>query len=600
MGIRDWVKGRRSCWAKQFQDLKLSKKMIVMFAVILCFCLLFSISMLQISLRIYDEQLYEKSLQELDFFSQRINEKLQDVENLSYDIALDSAIQQELHHLKEVNYLSAEYSYGVYQFRMMLNNKLMTNDAIKNVTFTDGERIRFTVGESPVLEPGNELVEAMLEECHQAGGAYRAKAPTEEYPYMLSGRDIRSYVDAVSLEYLGSLIFTTDVAGIIEKNKNTLEVESASLCVFSDNGLIYESQNGMYESLPQMDGKNGFQIEKIDGTRYLMCYLQSSKNGWSYVNMFPYSQIFQESQVLRLVSIGGFLVMFLAAVLLLEKLAHMMTRPLEQLTQSMQIVETGDFASARKQLKPEGRKDEIGQISQEFAVMLDQIDTLIHENYEKQILLRDTRLKMLQAQINPHFLYNTLNAIHWMIRSGRNEDAARMILVLGNLLRAAFAKQQYVSLQEELELVKNYIAIQEYRYQRRASFSVETEGDPGPYEVPHMLIQPLVENAVYHGVENSLNPCKVQVLVREETDTVYIEVSDDGPGMQPDELQAARNFTIQPKGNGIGLKNIYERLRLTYEKPEFVIDSQPGKGTAVRIRIPKMRTIDKGEVEKDV
>lgn len=572
---------------RRFRDLKLSRKMILVYAVILVICLLFSMGMLQISLKIFDEHLYEKSLQELDFFSQEMNDKLQNVENLSYDIALDVSIQEQLYKLKELNYSSSDYSYESYRFRMMLANRLKISNGIKNIIFTDGKKTRFTVGESAKQELSAGQMEELLEKFHDAGGAYVAVSPTQEYQYMLSGRDIRSYIDSVSLSYLGSLVFTTDIAGMIQTNVDALEVQSARLCVFSGNGLIYENQEGMYENVKDLGKEKGYQIRTIDGMKYFLCYLKSSGNGWSYVNMVPYSSIFRQSRMLRMFSIAGFILLFWLSVIVMKKLALMMTKPLEQLTDSMRIVETGDFTGARNQLETEARGDEIGQISQEFGVMLDQIDYLIHENYEKQLLLRDTKLQMLQAQINPHFLYNTLNAIHWMIRQEKNEDAARMILVLGKLLRAAFDKRQYISLTEELELVKDYITLQEYRYQKRVTFQLTAEGQLDTVEVPHMFIQPLVENAILHGVDNSLKPCTVSVSVSEGERKICIEVSDNGPGMTEEELAAARNFTIKSKGNGIGLKNIYERLKLSYEDMRFEIDSEAGSGTTVRIVIPK-------------
>ena len=210
---------------------------------------------------------------------------------------------------------------------------------------------------------------------------------------------------------------------------------------------------------------------------------------------------------------------------------------------------------------------------------LDKIDNLIHENYEKQILLKDTEYRMLQAQINPHFLYNTLNSINWMIRAKKNEEAARMTVALGTILRAALSREQYFTMEEELHMLEQYITIQEYRYQKRAVFSIDAKVG-GQYLIPHMTLQPLVENAIYHGVEKMLTPCTITVTVREEEDLIRITVTDDGPGMTPEELRAVRKFTARPKGHGIGLKNIAERLKMAFDQEAgFWIDSTPDQGT---------------------
>lgn len=585
-------------WKIRFRDLKLAQKMIVIYIVLFGICLLISISALQISFRIYDGRLYEKSLQELDFFSQEVNRRVEDVENLSYNLALDPDIQDQLEKITTINYLSSEYSYEMYRFRMMLEKDISTNKWIKNIVYTDRKKTKFTVGTNTVEIPPD-LYKMLLSQFHNAEGAYVKHLPSREYPYLLSGRDIRSYVGNVSLEYLGSLVFTSDIAGIIQNSVDTLEVQSASLCVYSDSGLIYENQDQMFKSLPDFKGTKGYQILKIRGVRYFLCYLKSSKNGMVYVNMFPYSEIFRQNQMVKYGCILGFFSLFLMAAAVVKKISHMLTKPLEHLTESMQIVETGDFQRARTGLTVEEGSDEIGQLSQEFDMMLQKIDNLIHENYKKQLLIRDTKLKMLQAQINPHFLYNTLNAIHWMIRVKRNDDAAKMIVVLGDTMRGAFSNKQYVTLREEIRLVENYITIQEFRYTKRAVFEISATGNLDEYQVPHMFIQPLVENAIYYGVENSLETCKVSVKVEEQEQDILIEVTDTGSGMAPEELEAVRNFTVMPKGNGIGLKNIYERLCIIYENPVFTIESEEGKGTAVTIRIPKMIP-DAGGTEGDV
>ena len=161
-----------------------------------------------------------------------------------------------------------------------------------------------------------------------------------------------------------------------------------------------------------------------------------------------------------------------------------------------------------------------------------------------------------------------------------------MLISLGDLLRAAFKKEQLATVLEELELARHYIDIQKVRYRRRAEFLVEAEGDLEAYHVPRMILQPLVENSINHGVDNSLNKCRILVRVKEnvEEQTMTLEVEDDGPGMTEEELEAVR---MVPKGNGIGLKNIRERLNLIFSDAVFEITSQPGKGTVVRIEIPK-------------
>ncbi|KMW22490.1 sensor histidine kinase [Enterocloster citroniae] len=577
---------KKGYWHNKFRNLKLAQKMIAIYVLIMGFCCLFSLVALRIAFNIYDDNLYQKSVQELDFFIQEVNQNLDQVEALSYYVAIDTKIQELLSHIKSVKHFTAEYTADIYNLRMLLNNELTNAGMISNIVYTDEESTQIVAGTSTGSpDPGG--YEAFMETIHEARGAYVVQQPTKQYPYLLSGRDIRKHIDS-SLEYLGTLLITSDVAGMIEKNINRLEAESSALCVYSDEGLIYENQEHMMDMVPQILGDKGYQIIRNNGQRYFLCHLKSAKTGWTYVNMFPYSEIYGQNQTLRNMMVAGFLALFAVSSLFLKKLAHMIVRPLEQLTQSMQIVETGDFKRARDYLGEDGRGDEIGLLTQEFKVSLDKIDHLIYENYEKQLLLKDTKYKMLQAQINPHFLYNTLNSIHWMVRARRNEEAADMTVALGEILRAALSSKQFFTMGEEINMLNKYIVIQKYRYQKRVDFQVDVNVTQSCL-IPHMTLQPLVENAIYHAVEKMLTPCTIEVSVQEEGDQIRIEVRDNGPGMTQEELEAVRSFTVKPTGHGIGLKNIYERLKMAYDQMAvFKVESASGQGTAVKILIPRM------------
>ncbi len=580
-------------WYGKYRDLKLAEKMIIVYILMLGSCFLISAWALQVSFNIYDGKLYEKSLQELDFFIQEVNRSLDEVEGISYNIAMDLKIQEQLSKMKDMDSSTADYSYEVYQLRLLFNNELANSNMLSNILYTDGGGTQFVVGiaTGTVSEA---LYDSVMERFHEAKGAYVVQQPTAEYPYLLSGRDIRKYDDA-SLEYLGSLLITSDVSGMIEKNIGELEAESSALCVFSDEGIVYENQEHMMEWLPELEGDKGYEIMMEHGRKYFVCHVRSSKTGWMYVNVFPFSEIYGQNQDLRRLVIGGFFVLFLASAMILKRLAHVIVKPLEHLTESMQIVENGDFDGARAVLGGSRQKDEIGLMTQEFKVALDKIDYLIHENYEKQLLLKDTKYQMLQAQINPHFLYNTLNSIHWMIRARKNDEAAKMTVALGTILRSALNKQPYVTVEEELDSLKQYMMIQEYRYRKRVSFSVICQVPEG-YLIPHMTLQPLVENAIYHGVERMLTPCDISVEIKEEGERIVITVRDNGPGMEEDELERVRTFTAKQKGHGIGLKNIYERLKMAFNlEGDFAIDSVLGKGTVVTIRIPKREVMEKDD-----
>jgi two-component system sensor histidine kinase YesM len=570
--------------------MKLSSKMVLIYGTFAGAACIISLLALQVSLNIYDEKLYEKSLQELDFFTRKVNESLEDIDKLGKETALDDDIQEILSGMQDMQYLSAEYSVQAAILRGKVQAKLYGCPEVKNIIYTDGRSETFTVGEYTGELPEDEKKE-LLSRAHDAAGGGVTENPVKRYPYLVSGRDIRETENA-TLDYMGSLLITSDIAEIIREESKQLETGHSSLYVYSPEGVVYKDEAFAIQNMPKLSADRGFRIIRVNGKKYFMCYLRSADTGWMYVNTFSYSKIFGQTVEVRYMLLFGFVLLFAGLFAALRKVAGIITRPLNQLTESMKVVETGDFDAAKGMLNQDIAGDETGLLEQEFAVMLDKIDMLIHDNYEKQILLQDTKYKMLQAQINPHFLYNTLNALNWMIKGQKNEDAGIMIVELGKLLRSAFAKNPYTTVSDELDTARGYMTIQQYRYKSRAEFRIEADEDLDTYLIPRMILQPLIENAVYYGVDASLNKCIITVTVSENTDSILLTVKDTGPGMNEEELQQVRAGTIRPQGHGIGLKNIRERLAMTYENNSstFEIDSVPGEGTVIRISIPKVRT----------
>lgn len=569
-----------------FKNMKLSAKMILIFLLMTGFTCIISILALQASLKIYDRQLYEKSQQELDFFSQKISSSLDDIEDLSLAMATGSDVQAQLSKMLDMQYLSADYYYELQELRSLLMNKVTPYPDIKNVIFTDNKSVRITMGIMSDSISEDVYSDLMLQ-FDNAWGGYVTCVPGKEYPYLLSGRNILQ-IKSADLQYMGSLIYTTDVAGILEEQTKRLMSEHATLYVYSESGMIYQEGEVKGMELPSIEEQRGYKLVENHGKKYLMCYEKSDQTGWMFVNFLPYTEIFGQVMLVKYLLFGGFVVIFLAMVLVMRKVARIITNPLEDLSESMKVVETGNFSEAKVMLSQIDRNDEIGVLVGEFGVMLDEIEKLIHENYEKQLLIQNTRYKMLQAQINPHFLYNTLNALNWMVRGERTKDAAKMIMELGKLLRASFASDPYTTVAEEIEAAKSYITIQQFRYQNRAQFVVEAGDNLEAYMIPRMILQPLIENAIFYGVENSLSMCKVMVKVWEQGEDIYLVVEDEGPGMTEEKLEEVRNGTFVPNGQGIGLKNIRERLRIAFKESRFMVDSRTGVGTKVEIRIPKV------------
>lgn len=576
---------------RHFHDLSLARKMGLSFSALLLVLLLIMLAALNISFGIYDQNLYADSLQSLEFFARQVDDELEEVENFTYELAVNTELQQRLSDLQTVPFGSSAYDYARHQLRVQLIQAVRTHPIVKNIRFIDTNGGEMLVG----ADTGRLDAAPLLETLHEAQGGYRLFSPTAEYPYLVGGRDIRKHID-YSMGYLGSCLVTCDAASVVQCQLQAMTASPGVLYVSAGKTMVYR---GAEASPPTVDSPQGYRVWKEEGQIYFVCWMTDTVTGWQYLNLIPYNQIFGQTMALRYILLGVFLALFLLGWLFLGRLARLITRPLERLSASMQVVESEDFEAALAMLPDHPYRDETGQLTGEFRVMLQQIDTLIRENYKKQLLLQETRYQMLQAQINPHFLNNTLNTVNWMIRAGRNNDATRVVIELGRLLRAALVQEPETPVAQEVDLVRSYIAIQEFRYHGRVTFHVETEGMLERWKMPKMILQPLVENAILHGVENSLVPCTISVTAREREQDILLEVDNTGPCMTPEKLDEVRRFAARPQGHGIGLKNIYDRLKLYFGSFGWEIDSNPERGTRVQMMLPKkekddVQTADRG------
>lgn len=570
---------------EKFYDLTLARKFVLLYILLISISFALSAVTLDIGLSVYDDKLYEKSLQELDFFSQQVDDELDGIQQMSYILAVDSAIQKKLAEMQRITPEDANYFMLMYELRLMIANKFYYGQHILNVIYTDPHGYSITVGTAtpPAETERYQQMHQMMDEAH---GGYVMIAPDDGYSYLLSGRNIYKHFD-MSLDELGSVILTSKVSSILDRQIANLSFGHSDLLLLDGDTPIYQSGELQAFSKEDLLGGQGYKIVRHEGRRYFLCYLTSARTGWRFVNLFPYDQIFGQTLAARYaVFLGAFLLILLSSWTM-TKLARLVTRPLQNLSQSMRVVETGDFVRARKLLPEQNNLSETGVLTSEFSAMLGKIDELIRENYEKALVLQKTRYKMLQAQINPHFLNNTLNTLRWLVQGKQNEEANQMILALGNMLHASLLNEAYTTVAVDVQMTESYIEIQRLRYQNRAVFHIEVSGDLERYYLPHITLQPLVENAITHGVENTMKLCTISVRIVEESDSILMEVTDNGPGMPPERLETVRRFTAKPHGHGIGLKNIHDRLDMSFRPFAFMIDSKADQYTTVHIRIPK-------------
>lgn len=271
------------------------------------------------------------------------------------------------------------------------------------------------------------------------------------------------------------------------------------------------------------------------------------------------------------------------------------TRPIRKLAGQMEKVQNGNL-SARVEVKT---RDEIGHLGDSFNVMTSRIRSLVERIVVEQEEKRHYELNALRAQINPHFLYNTLDSIIWMAECDRNEEVIEMTSALSKMLRASISHQKSgVTLGQELQNVLNYLKIQKTRYSNKLDYAIHVDRSLYSRKAAHLVLQPLVENAIYHGIKTKEGGGRITISAHEEGSDpreLIIQVADTGVGMSQDEIQ--RILSKDGKDPySIGVVNVNKRIALIYgEAYGLSIQSEIGVGTTVSIRMPSQDNDSEGE-----
>jgi len=362
------------------------------------------------------------------------------------------------------------------------------------------------------------------------------------------------------------------------------------------NELFMATNYDMYEQLVQhkvidalADQKSGQYSYTVDDQKYLVIYNIGEKEGWKLIKQIPYAQINasakQTLQFSLLIGIG-FLVL---AMLLVFIFASHITKPLKKLSTQMKRFSAGDFDAT---LEVVGT-DELAYISHRFNSMVSRTNELINERYKLKLAEKNAVLKALEAEINPHFLYNALQAISTKALKHGQLEIVDMVDSLALSLRYCISGSDIVTAQEELKHIGNYMAIQKARFGERLIVNMDVPEELIMIDVPKLSIQTLVENAVKHGLEKVSTPVTIDISAREEERHIMFTVANDGPPIEPDKLTEIQHWLAQDweeslyKQESIGLVNLNARLKLLYGNESRLDIKSDENGTRMIIILPR-------------
>lgn len=375
-------------------------------------------------------------------------------------------------------------------------------------------------------------------------------------------------------------------------NNNSLEEKGYIFVLDAEGNIVYHpKQQLMYGGLKTenidaiMECREDSLIIDEGGDSKLYTMSKSKRTGWTVVGAAYTSELLKNNEQAQMWYLLVASILLLAVIGISSIISREITKPIRSLRDSMRKVQNGQFGTHVEVIT----ENEIGSLGRSFNLMTSEIQALMEQNVYEQKQKRKSELKALQAQINPHFLYNTLDSIIWMSEAGENDEVVEMTSALARLLRQSISNdKEEVELEKEIEYVKNYLTIQKMRYKDKLEFFIYV--DPRVAHVPiiKLVLQPLVENAIYHGIKYKETKGNLKIYARPVDGRVEIVVADDGIGMDEDVMEHIFDeHRKEQKRNGVGVPNVQKRLKLQYGS-EYGIryESVKGAGTKAVITIP--------------
>ncbi|WP_340027916.1 sensor histidine kinase [Paenibacillus sp. FSL H7-0940] len=591
----------------------------------------------------------EASLQTITSIETNVNLMIENVNNYSKMIFSDPNLQNLLRQGNVYSNLQTQSKVSAY-----LTNLMQAVPIIDSVYIYDNSGHRFSVGtqEWPTFMEANVKEAPWYEQALKHNGRYLLRLNGGNNDSGVSatgvndGQEVVSFIrlirDLDDTSPLGFLVMNIKGKSIAQAYANLSAPDSFQVAILdehqrviatnatdgkkavpavSDESMsVASEQEGMYEMLEANQAKlkqtfqeqsSGFITLQSGGQEYAVTYRSSGDDQWKFISMSPYqaTDTRNKSMVLLaliLLAVNG-TVFFVSSFII----SRSVIKPIHKLLRSMQKAPSGNFRKVTVELN----SYEFAQLYGGYNQMIEQIDQMLKRIIQEQQTIRRAELNTLQAQIKPHFLYNTLDSITSLAMSGMNEKVCELLEALGSYYRLSVSKgRELITLHEEVEIVRNYLTIQQVRYP--GVFEVQYDIDSGCERVmiPKLVLQPLVENSLYHGIRPKGSPGTIRIQARRSKEGVLLTITDDGVGMSEEEVKQIQrtemnrsnrsnssnpsnssnssnpsNPTHNSKYNpSFGLWGTMERLRIFYDREDGLkLHSEVGKGTTIIITIPK-------------
>lgn len=589
-------------------NLSLRKKMIVFF------CVLLIIPIVLIGVFTYNyfiiliEQksiAYNSEIQKL--MIEKIDKYFSDLDSASMDIAYSTNVQEFL--IKKRSYFRSEVLKDTdlgSEVQNFLFTKLTDTQNIQSVCIFGNDSTK-KIRAYRKLQDIDYNYEPFLDDSYSGIRLIdRNKLITQTHfdkQLLNSDEKIISLVHKIynihNYSELGILVVNISLDAMKDLCRDILRDEGVKVYITDQSGFIIYSNNQediMMNLLPNvkknMTAKKGSFTVNSDKRKLFVTYDTSDYTGWKIAISMPYNNLAREGTIVGIVITAVIIIICGFLLFLIMFVTSRITFPIKRLEECMQRAEDDNFSNRFEV----DSNDEIGHLGKNFNNLMDKINELFSEIYREQGLKREAEINALQAQINPHFLYNTLNTLKWMAVIQKADKMVQVIDDLIALLRFTAKKtNELIPISEEVETLKKYVNIQKFRYYDRFDIKFEIPESLNEFMILKFTLQPIVENAIFHGFESLESDGIITVKAVQDENDIIIYVTDNGKGMDEEKANEIllNDVANKDKFNKIGVNNVHQRIKLHFgDEYGLKIDSSPSKGTLVEVRIPVIPEVE--------
>ena len=519
---------------------------------------------------------------------------IENVNDYSKVIAFHEVIQESLQSVKKES-LS-------YEERIALQESIILMaaccDGISSIYLFDGNGESYIAGNIYEIE----LIRKNLQDAgiyqevlnRQDVGTSSSLILSYEKEGIQEQQQMISYVrlirDLDTLEPLGILAMNISTNRIRETFTSVSDQTGMEVAILDEEGKIIMTSSGsewLETQVFEDTGRDSFQVVSQNGETYKIGKIKGENGSWSIVGGIPRSKTLSEVKQYTVFSVLIVLLGMVLCVMGASFITRRISVPLKNILSSMERVKDGKL----ERVDVIETNQEIDTLQQHYNQMLDETEKLMGQKVEEQRLRRKYELSLLQAQIKPHFLYNTFDSVCALAMMGRTQDVYTMMQALGQYYRSSLNKgQEIITINEELRIVENYLIIQSFRYDDVFDVVYDVDESVKQYKMIKLILQPFVQNAIYHGFREHDLQGTITIRAKDDGDYVKLQVEDDGMGMPEEKIQELLQNSEKNQGKRFGLYGTMQRIGLYYHqenKKLFDIQSELGEGTVITVWIPK-------------